>query len=185
MYKPCGLNVSNLCLEMESSIENGWIFQETDVTKLQMLLPQKLILDVLKSLHDHPTSAHLGVTKTLLKVRDRFYWPGQRRDVEDWCRTCQECSSRKSPSRHYRAKMSTDSTGNPLQRVAMDILGPLPVTERQNKYVLVISDYFTKWADALPLPNMEAETVAREFVRHFVCLFGAHQDSYLSPYRSG
>ena len=69
--------------------------------------------------------------------------------------------------------MSTDSTGNPLQRVAMDILGPLPVTERQNKYVLVISDYFTKWADALPLPNMEAETVAREFVRHFVCLFGA------------
>ena len=141
--------------------------------KLQMLLPQKLIPDVLKSLHDHPTSAHLGVTKTLLKVRDRFYWPGQRRDVEDWCRTCQECSSRKSPSRHYRAKMSTDSTGNPLQRVAMDILGPLPVTERQNKYVLVISDYFTKWADALPLPNMEAETVAREFVRHFVCLFGA------------
>ena len=46
--------------------------------KLQMLLPQKLIPDVLKSLHDHPTSAHLGVTKTLLKVRDRFYWPGQR-----------------------------------------------------------------------------------------------------------
>ena len=71
--------------------------------KLQMLLPQKLIPDVLKSLHDHPTSAHLGVTKTLLKVRDRFYWPGQRRDVEDWCRTCQECSSRKSPSRHYLA----------------------------------------------------------------------------------
>ena len=141
--------------------------------RLQMLLPHQLIFDVLKSLHDHPTSAHLGITKTLMKVRHWFYWPGQRRDVEDWCRSCIECASRKSPPQHYRAKLQTDITGNPLQRIAMDILGPLPVTTIGNKYVLVISDYFTKWADALPLPNMEAETVAREFVRHFVCVFGA------------
>ena len=73
--------------------------------------------------------------------------------------------------------MLTDNTGNPMQRVGMDILGPLPTTERHNKYVLVISDYFTKWAEALPLPNMEAETVAKEFIHHFVCLYGA--PSYL------
>ena len=87
-----------------------------------------------------------------------------------------ECASGKSQSPHYRAKMLTDITGNTLQRVAMDILGPLPTTE-SHKYVLVISDYFTKWAEALPLLNMEAGTVAKEFIRHFVCLFGA--PSYL------
>ena len=38
--------------------------------------------------------------------------------------------------------------GAPLERVAMDILGPLPVTERGNRYVLVIGDYFTKWVES-------------------------------------
>ena len=60
-----------------------------------------------------------------------------------------------------------------MQRVAMDILGPLPETDRHNMYILVISDYFTKWSEAIPLPNICAETVAREFIHRFVCQFGA------------
>ena len=51
--------------------------------------------------------------------------------------------------------------------------GPLPVTERGHKYVLVLGDYFTKWEEAFPMPNMEASTVANLFVVHFVCRFGA------------
>ena len=65
--------------------------------------------------------------------------------------------------------MQTVLSGGPFQRVAMDILGPLPVTERGHKYVLVLGDYFTKWVEAFPMPNMEASTVANLFVAHFVC----------------
>ena len=56
-----------------------------------------------------------------------------------------------------------------MERVAMDILGPLPKTDRGNVYVLVVRDYYTKWIEAYPLPNQEAETVARVFVEEFVC----------------
>ena len=52
-------------------------------------------------------------------------------------------------------------------------LGPLPVSEKGHKYILVISDYFTKWTEAYPMPNMEASTVASLFVHNFVCRFGA------------
>jgi len=55
----------------------------------------------------------------------------------------------------------------------MDILGPLPVSEKGHKYILVISDYFTKWTEAYPMPNMEAATIATLFVHNFVCRFGA------------
>ena len=59
-----------------------------------------------------------------------------------------------------------------MQRVTMDILGPLPVTARENKYVLVVGDYFTKWVEAYPMPNMEAKTVAELFVNQFIARFG-------------
>ena len=42
----------------------------------------------------------------------------------------------------------------------MNILGPLPETDRGNRYVLVIADCFTKWTEAFPMSNMEAHTVA-------------------------
>ena len=54
----------------------------------------------------------------------------------------------------------------------MDILGPLPETERGNKYILVIGDYFTKWKEAYPMRNMEATTVANILVREFISRFG-------------
>ena len=55
----------------------------------------------------------------------------------------------------------------------MDILGPLPGTERGNRYILEIADYFTKWTEAFPVSNMEAHTGAELFVYNFVCRFGA------------
>ena len=143
--------------------------------RLQLVLPATLVPVVLEELHDSTTGGHLGVTKTLEKVRQRFYWTGQRRDVEDWCRCCPLCISRKSPSKKPRAQMQIEQVGVPLQRVAMDILGPLPMTQAGNKYILVIGDYFTKWTEAFPMPNMEAQTVAHIFVNQFVCRFGSPQ----------
>ncbi len=55
---------------------------------------------------------------------------------------------------------------------AMDIMGPLPVTARGNQYVLVMSDHFTKWVEAVPMANQCADTVARAFVDHVITRHG-------------
>ena len=72
----------------------------------------------------------------------------------------------------HQAPLQQQLAGHPLERVSMDILGPLPLTKRSNRYVLVIGDHFTKRMESLPMPNMEAHTVARLFVNHFVTSFG-------------
>eukprot|EP00731_Ephydatia_muelleri_P003480 Em0001g3480a len=115
----------------------------------QLVIPPSLVPTVLAELHDSPTAGHLGVGKVLEKVRRRFYWVGQRRDVQGWCDSCNLCGSTKSPPKHRHAPLQADVSTTPMQRVAMDILGPLPLTPRSNKYVLVIGDYFTKWTEAL------------------------------------
>jgi transposase InsO family protein len=59
-----------------------------------------------------------------------------------------------------------------MERVVMDLLGPLPESRRGNKYLLVVSDYFTRWVEAYPLPNSEAITVAQGFIGEYISLYG-------------
>ncbi len=59
-----------------------------------------------------------------------------------------------------------------MERVAVDIAGPLPLTPRGNRYICVVMDYFTKCPEAYALPNHEAETVASVLVNEFFTRFG-------------
>ena len=71
-----------------------------------------------------------------------------------------------------RAQLQLSLAERPLQRIAMDVVGPLPVTPRGNRYILVVSDYFTKWKEAFPLADMEASSIARVVVNEIICRFG-------------
>ena len=63
------------------------------------------------------------------------------------------------------------TAGYPLQLVAVDIVGPLTPSKSENTYILVASDYFTRWVEAYAIPNQEAVTVANKLVDEFFCRF--------------
>lgn len=115
---------------------------------------------------------HFGVKKTLARIRERFFWPACRQSVEEWYRNCEQCQVSKGPGKKHKGPMKQFNVGAPLERVALDILGPLPTSKRGNKYILIVGDYFTKWMEAYPLGDQKAETVADVFVREFVSRFG-------------
>ncbi|KRX29621.1 Retrovirus-related Pol polyprotein from transposon, partial [Trichinella sp. T9] len=85
-------------------------------------------------MHDSRYAGHLGERRTLARVRSRFYWPGMSGDVHTWCRTCTQCARRKGPTKNNRAPMQAMAARYPLQRVGMDILGPLEKTPSGNRY---------------------------------------------------
>ena len=184
-------SIPNQCPEMASpavrtlwnqrkqlTLENGVLYRKwKDILsgglhpRLQ-LVPVTLAPDILSGLHDSPIGGHLGAKKTLEKVRSRFYWPGQRQYVHNWCSRCYLCATRKSPAKARAPLQVTSSVSRPFQRLAMDISGPLPETRNGNRYILVIGDYFTKWKEAFAMKDMEATTIARLLVNEVICRFG-------------
>ena len=58
-----------------------------------------------------------------------------------------------------------------MDRIAIEVCDPFPVIDRENMCILVVGDYFTKWKEAYPLPNQEAETVSEILVREWICRF--------------
>ncbi|GFU91119.1 retrovirus-related Pol polyprotein from transposon 412 [Trichonephila clavipes] len=160
------LHLRNGVLYLKFESEDGKTF------RWQLVLPRSRIPEVLKELHGSPTGGHFGVMKTLHRVRERFFWGKVRADVEQWCKSCDACSARKGPKIRSRGKLHRYNVGAPFERIAFDILGPLPRTASGNKYLLVVIDYFTKWPEVYPIPDQEAPTVAEAVVQHWISRYG-------------
>ena len=126
-----------------------WFDEKTGRDSLQLCVPQHLKADLLQELHD--LCGHLSVLKTTDNVRKRFYWFGHTADIELYCQTCQTCGSRNGPISRPKAPMQSIKTGYPLGSIQIDILGPLPETNRGNKYVAVVVDMYTKWPEVYAL----------------------------------
>ena len=147
-------------------------YQEKNEGVLQAVIPFSERRKVLFLCHDNKTAGHFGIRKTLAKIRQRFYWPGLQSDVRKYVTGCEKCSKRKHPNKTKRAPMQIFGSGSPMERIATDIMGELPETADGNKYILVVSDYFSKWTESFAMPNIEAKTVARIIVEEVVARFG-------------
>ena len=78
----------------------------------------------------------------------------------------------KPPPCRYHAPLTKVIAGEPLDIVAIDILSGLPTTESGYKYILVATDYFTKWPEAYPLRDQEASTCMRALYNGFFSRMG-------------
>lgn len=123
-----------------------------DCTTYQLVLPLDLRAMIMETLHDN--MGHLGVERTLDLIRSRFYWPGMAMDVGNKVKTCNRCVCRKTlPER--AAPLVNIQVTRPLELVCMDFLSLEP--DRSNtKDILVITDFFTRYAVAIPTPNQKA-----------------------------
>ena len=105
-------------------------------------------------------------------MKARYHRPGLTSRVKKRVRIPHECGAKKSLGKKWRSPLQQYIVGAPTERLTMYVLGPLPLTPRGNRYVLVITDYFTKWTESYAIPNQEAATVAEKLVSEFVCRFG-------------
>ena len=136
----------------------------------QLVVPSSMKNTVLTQLHN--MAGHLGIHKTSEKIKERFYWPGYEEDIVNWVHSCQTCQKRNPPQPSPQAPLGTIKAHRPFEKVSWDIMGPLPTTSRGCKYILVITDMFSKWVEAFPLRVTDSETLAKVLVDEVVCRYG-------------
>ena len=95
-----------------------------------------------------------------------------REDINIWIQQCEICGAIKPPAKASRAPLGSMPTGTPWDRLATDILGPVPVTPRGNRYILTVTDYSTKWIEVIPIPDQTAVTCAHIILNEILCRFG-------------
>jgi len=121
---------------------------------------------------DAHKQAHAGVQRVLVKLQLRWYWPRLGRDVWLRVRQCEICQASKHgrlPGEAGRRRLYAE---RPWQVMAVDLVGPMPLTPRGNSWILVLTDHFTRWTDALAISDASAPTVARVLDQHVFCYFG-------------
>ena len=132
----------------------------------QLLVPIDLRSRVLKTAHDGLLSGHFGVRKTTNKILSEFYWPTLRKDVREYCKSCDICQKTQQKGRVSKlplGKMPLIDT--PFVRVAIDLIGPIhPPTDDGHRFILTVVDYATRYPEAAPLKKIDTERVAEALV---------------------
>ncbi|KAL0128565.1 hypothetical protein PUN28_003720 [Cardiocondyla obscurior] len=119
---------------------------------------------ILKEYHDSPLGGHQGVSRTINRLRLKHNWHGLTKDVEKYIKRCETCQKNKLSRQTKMPLTITDMPKRPLEKCALDIVGPLPVSNEGNKYILTFQDALTKFSKAIPITNQEALTVAKAFI---------------------
>ena len=121
----------------------------------QLVLPQSLKELAMQELHNK--MGHLGPERTLDLLRQRFHWPKMEESVREWCNTCERCCLRQPARTAHRVPLTTIHTSRPLELVSMDFL-TLEKSKEGIENVLVLTDHFTRFAQAYPTRDQKAST---------------------------
>jgi transposase InsO family protein len=142
----------------------------------RLVVPNSLRREVLTEHHDSLVGGHFGIEKTYASIQERYWWPNQYAETKHYVETCEACARAKKPKISNEGKWESTVVGERWQRVSADFLGPVDKTEQGHRYLLVFTDYFTRYVVAVPTVDCTAETVAREFVDKIVTKFGAPRE---------
>jgi len=163
-------------VQLEGVVYRKWKEPGKSTITYQLVAPMKIRSKIFKELHGKIAVGHQGVHKTIAAVRQRFYWPGLRADIRLWCKKCRKCQeNRARPFQRDRVPLTKRHPGGPMEQIAFDILS-LTKTSRGNVCVLMVCDFFTKWAEAYALPDHKARTIADVINRRWVCYQGAPRE---------
>ena len=139
---------------------------------MQLVVPSELRSKVMHQMHDSLTAGHMGVKKTKARTAQHYYWYNMREDIALYVKSCDTCAADKKPNKSPRAPLGRVAAGAPWDVLAIDYTGPFPISKQGNRYILVLTDHFTKYVEVIPVPNQTAEDCASRIMNDIIARWG-------------
>ena len=158
--------------QMGLQVRDGLLFTEDGI--LHLPSSRDIQRQFLHEIHDTATGGHLGVNKTLRKLRQRVYWYGMDRDVAQYVVSCVTCSTSKASQQAPAGKLvPLPIPHRPWETIGMDFVGPLPRTRSFHDTILVVVDKLTKMIHLVATnQSVTAQQTAKLVLREVVRLHG-------------
>jgi transposase InsO family protein len=124
-------------------------------------------------MHSSWYGGHSGILKTTERLLLYYYWPNIHNDVKTYLARCEHCQKRQINPKIPTAQLQPlPLLSKPNQRVHADLFGPLKTSGRGKKFILVMTDAFTRYVELVAIENKETETVAQAIFLHWICRYG-------------
>lgn len=130
--------------------------------------------NLLRETHGNVATGHFGENKTIKRLREQTSWENMEKDVIDFIKKCQACQREKLT--RIRPKVEAvipEMPTQPNEKIAMDIVGPLPETTSGNKYILSIQDVLTKYIILIALWETTSESILTNLLDHYIYIFSS------------
>lgn len=129
-------------------------------------------LDIIRDMHAGLVGGgHFGQTATIVKVSTRFWWPNLTSSVRDYVRACLPCQRGNPLNKPAPSTLNPISVHHLFHRWGVDLVGPLKETPSGNKYIVVSTEYLTKWVEGKAIPEKSAAEV-HQFLMDIVFRYG-------------
>ena len=154
------------------SSRNGILFYQKPGGNPAIFAPTAFRAQIIQAAHNSLLGGHMGIFKSFKRITQNYYWPNMIKDITDHIKQCHSCQTTR-PYNHP-PKQPLRPLPQPVNinhRIHVDLFGPLAVTEKQNKFICVITDAFSKYAEIVAIPNKEAKTVADAIFDNWITRF--------------
>ena len=148
----------NDCLYRQKSRKTG--------PKNLLCIPMCMQEDVMFAIHDDIFGCHLGVVKTLDRLRERFFFPDMEPFVRAYIRSCRSCLSRKKERQKPYGFLRPIEVGEPFDMIGLDIWGPATMTSSKKRYIIVASDYLSRYCEIAALTSVTSAQVAKFLINN-------------------
>lgn len=141
--------------------DNIYVFVRKGLNEAQkgwkICVPTERSQEIISRYHDAVKAAHGGIGKTLNRIREMYYWPKMASDIENYVKGCSVCKQTKPTNMNQNAMMGNfRDPKSPFRMMALDFVGPLPMTKLGNRFMLVVVDLFSKYVFVKPLKHQSA-----------------------------
>ena len=145
----------------------------------RLWVPERLRTMIMENHHGSTLGGHWRETKTFEAISLKYFWPSMAQDIESHIKMCKICHQQND---RYNAKnkVPLQPWGPPTarnQRIHFDLVGKLKSSSTKFKYILSITDAFSRWVELVPIENKEAITVAKALWDNWICRFGFYKQS--------